>query len=130
MEKTISKKDLREFGFLIAIAFPVLIGWIIPLINGHEFRLWTLWVSVIGLTCGLITPYTLLYPFKVWIMIGDILGWFNSHIVLGLVFWLILQPIALILKIRGYDPLRKLRKGKNTYRENRGHNQIDLTRIF
>ena len=130
MKKTIYKKDLREFGFLIGIGFPLLIGWIIPLLNGHEFQLWTLWIGVIGLICGLIAPSILLYPFKVWIIIGEVLGWLNSHIILGLVFVLILQPIALILKIRGYDPLRKSRRGKNSYRENREQTKTDLTRIF
>ena len=130
MKKIIYKKDLREFGFLIGIGFPLLIGWIIPLINGHEFQLWTLLVGVLGLICGLIAPSILLYPFKVWIIIGEVLGWFNSHIILGLVFVVILQPIALILKIKGYDPLRKSRKGKNSYRENREQTQTDLTRIF
>ena len=130
MKKAISKKELREFGFLLGIVFPLLIGWIIPLITGHGFRLWTLWVGIPGLIFGLIAPYILLYPFKVWIIIGNILGWVNSHIILGIVFMVILQPIALLLRIRGYDPLRKLRKGKNTYRENRQHQQNDLTRIF
>ena len=71
-----------------------------------------------------------MYPFKVWIMTGNILGWINSRIILGIVFIVILQPIALLLRIRGYDPLRKVRKGKNTYRENRENRQTDLTRIF
>ena len=130
MKKGISKKELREFGFLIGIGFPLLIGWIIPLITGHEFRLWTLWVGIPGIIFGLLAPYLLLYPFKVWIMTGNILGWINSRIILGIVFIVILQPIALLLRIRGYDPLRKVRKGKNTYRENRENRQTDLTRIF
>ena len=38
--------------------------------------------------------------------LGNILSWINSRLILGIVF-AILQPIALIMKIFGYDPLRK-----------------------
>ena len=62
--------------------------------------------------------------------LGHFLGWINSHIILGLVFILLLQPIAYIMRLTGYDPLRTKRKGEKTYRENRKDHNIDLKRIF
>ena len=62
--------------------------------------------------------------------LGHFLGWINSHIILGLVFILVLQPIAYIMRLTGYDPLRIKQKGKKTYREIRKDNNIDLNRIF
>ena len=38
MKKIISKNELRDFGLLIGLAFPTLIGWLIPLITGHTFK--------------------------------------------------------------------------------------------
>ena len=130
MKQKISKKALREFGFLIGIGFPLFIGWIIPAFSGHGFSIWTLWIGISGLILGIISPYMLLYPYKCWMKIGEVLSWINSHIILGLVFIIILLPIALILRVKGYDPLRKRRKGKHTYRENRQGTSTDLTRIF
>ena len=130
MKEAISQKQLREFGFLIGFGFPILIGWLIPSLFGHEFRAWTLWVGVPGLILGLTAPRLLYYPYKGWMTLGHILGWINSHIILGLVFILVLQPIAYIMRLTGYDPLRRRRKGETTYRENRQGHQTDLIRIF
>ena len=130
MKEIISKKQLREFGLLIGFGIPILIGYLIPLIFGHQFRTWTLWIGVPGLLIGLIAPRLLYYPYKVWMALGHVLGWINSHIILGLVFILVLQPIAFIMRLTGYDPLRSKRKGEKTYRENRKDFKIDLKRIF
>ena len=130
MKEIIPNKRLREFGLLIGFGFPILIGWLLPALLGHAFRTWTLWVGIPGLILGLTVPRLLKYPYKVWMALGHTLGWINSHIILGLVFVLILQPIAYIMRFRGYDPLRRRQKGETTYRENRKDHETDLTRIF
>ena len=130
MGKKFSKKQLRDFGLLIGFGLPLLVGWLLPFITGHGFKAWTLLVGGAGLILGLIKPSLLKYPLQVWMIIGNVLGWVNSHIILGFVFIVILQPIAYIMRIFGYDPLRRRRKGEKTYRENRGHYKIDFTRIF
>ena len=130
MKETISKKQLREFGLLIGFGFPILIGWLLPALFGHEFRAWTLWIGIPGLILGLVAPRLLHYPYKVWMALGHALGWVNSHIILGLVFIVVLQPIAYVMRLTGYDPLKRRRKGEITYRENRQGYRTDLTRIF
>ena len=130
MKEKISKKQLRDFGLLIGFGFPILIGWLLPSLFGHEFRTWTFWIGVPGLVLGLTAPHLLYYPFKAWMALGHILGWINSHIILGLVFILVLQPIEYIMRLIGYDPLRTKLKGEKTYRENRQDHKTDLTRIF
>ena len=130
MKDDISKKQLREFGFLIGFGFPIIIGWIIPAIGGHIFRSWSLWVGCPSLILGILKPRLLSYPYRAWMALGLALGWINSRIILGLVFLLILQPIALIMKIFGYDPLSKKKSNEISYRENKEGNEVDLTRIF
>ena len=130
MKERIAKKQLREFGILIGFGFPILIGWLFPAIVGHGFRSWTLWVGLAAFIILLISPRLLYYPYKVWIALGHVLGWINSRIILGLVFIIILQPIAFIMFLTGYDPLRIRKKGEKTYREDRQNHQPDLTRIF
>ena len=130
MKEIISKKQLREFGLLIGFGFPLLIGWLIPVLMGHGFRTWTLWVGFSGLLIGLTSPRLLYFPYKFWMKLGLILGWINSRIILGLVFMIVLLPIALIMRIFAYDPLKTKLKGETTFRENRQNHQTDLTRIF
>ena len=130
MKEVISKKELREFGLLIGFGFPIFIGWLLPLLFGHGFRVWTLWIGFPGFILGLTIPRLLHYPYKIWMAIGHALGWVNSHIILGLVFIFVVQPIACIMRVTGYDPLRKRLKVGKTYRENRQNNRTDFTRIF
>ena len=130
MKKKITKKQLREFGLLIGLAFPILIGWILPATAGHVFKIWTLWVGLPGLILGLTAPRLLFLPYKGWMALGYALGWVNSHLILGLVFVVVLQPTAYIMRLFGYDPLRKQRKSSKTYREVRSNKHIDITRIF
>ena len=49
---------------------------------------------------------------------------------LGLIFILVVQPIAFIMRIFGYDPLKQRKSEENSYREIRKHCKIDLRRIF
>ena len=132
MKESISKKQLREFGFLIGLGIPIVIGWGIPAISGHMFRTWTLWIGIPSLLLGVLKPFLLYYPYKGWMTLGHALGWVNSRIVLGLVFLIVLQPIAFIMKVFGYDPLRQSQKERKnmSYRELKKNHKIDLTRIF
>ena len=133
MKKSISKKQLREFGLLIGLGIPIVIGWFIPAMGGHMFRLWTLWIGMPFLLFGTLNPLLLYYPYKAWMALGLILGWVNSRIILGLVFLIVLQPIAFIMRVFGYDPLKQSRRERNkmSYREPIVKNRkIDLTRIF
>ena len=130
MKKNISKKILREFGFLIGFIFPIVIGWLLPAIGGHSFRLWTVWVSAPSLIIASIKPNLLLYPYKFWMKIGDILGWFNSHLILGLVFLIVLIPISMVMKIIGYDPLKLKNRNQKSYREIRSNFMVNLRKIF
>ena len=85
MRTSISKKQLRQFGFLIGFGFPILIGWLIPVITGHLFRSWSLWVGCPALILGILKPSLLSYPYKGWMSLGLVLGWINSNLILGLV---------------------------------------------
>ena len=130
MKELISKKELKEFGYIIAFGFPLLIGIIIPLITGHSLKLWTLFVSIIFLILGIFKPRLLFYPYKLWMGIGDFLGFINSGIILWLVYIFVLIPIAFAMRLFGYDPLKQKTKNLKTFKEYKTNYTIDLTRIF
>jgi len=130
MKDSISKKQLYEFGLLIGFGFPILIGWLLPAFAGHGFRVWTLWVGVPLLILGVLKPRLLFFPYKAWMQLGLALGWINSRLILGVVFLLILQPIAIIMRFLGYDPLKLKKRKKNSYRENKKSHKVNLSRIF
>ena len=130
MNKSVSKKILREFGILVGIGVPILVGWILPTILGHSFRSWTMFISLPFLISAILKPIFLYWPYQVWMKLGESLGWINSKLILGLIFILVVQPIALIMKIFNYDPLKLKKRNVNTYREGKTTEKIDLKRIF
>ena len=130
MKKNCSKKTLREFGLLIGFGIPFFIGWLIPFISGQGFRFWSLFIGFPLIIFGVFSPSLLFYPYKGWMALGKYLGWINSHIILGLVFLIVLQPISIIMRSLGYVPLKKINKDLISYKENRHSSIIDLKRIF
>ena len=130
MNENISQKQLRQFGFLIGFAFPLIIGWLIPYLSGHFFRSWTLFIALPSLFIGITKPILLIYPYKAWMALGHFLGFINSKLILSLVFILVLLPLSFILKLFSYDPLRIKNISRNTYKQIKKNHKIDLTRIF
>ena len=126
----VSKKKLREFGLLVSLVFPFLFGWLIPLLNNHGFRVWTVFLSLPILLLSIFIPNKLFYFYKFWMKLGYLLGWINSRVILGLIFILVLQPIALIMRGLGYSPLRKKVLNQNSFKEYRKEIKIDLKKIF
>ncbi len=130
MKNNISQKVLREFGYLIGFTFPILIGWLLPSIGGHPFRIWTIWVSIPSLIIAIIKPSLLFYPYKAWMRVGNVLGWLNSHLILGLVFLIVVIPISMIMKIIGYGPLKLVKSSQKSYREIKTNYKVNLKKIF
>ena len=126
-----SPRQLREVGLLIGIVFPVLLGWLLPALHGHPFREWTLWIGIPALALAIAWPRGLAGPYRGWMALGHGLGWINSHLILGAVYVLVLQPIALLMRSLGHDPLRRRRDSTAaSYREVRPNHDVNLRRIF
>ena len=64
--------------------------------------------------------------------LGNILGLINSRLILGIIFFIVLVPISIVMRIFGYDPLKKkkITTNKNSFKEYKLGYKIDLTRIF
>ena len=62
--------------------------------------------------------------------IFDTFEYYLSSLFLFFIFILFIQPIALVLKLIGYDPLRKKYNNKKTYREKVRDNKVDLSKLI
>ena len=62
--------------------------------------------------------------------LGHLLGWLNGKLILGIIFVVVLQPIALVMKMFGHDPLRTNKLEKKSYREVKTNHKINLKKIF
>ena len=104
----------RSFGIVFFIVF-LLIA-IYPLINQGEVRIWSLIISSLFLLLGLLNSKILTPLNKLWFRFGLFLGKIISPIIMGVIFFLVVTPIGLLMRLFGKDVLNlKLNKKKNSY---------------
>ena len=101
----------KSFGIVFFVFF-LIIG-LYPLINDDSIRIWSIIISIIFLLLGLINSQILTPLNILWFKFGMLLGRFVSPIVMGLVFFLVVTPTGLIMKLFNKD-LLKLRKNKKS----------------
>ena len=109
-------KALRSYGFVMAGAL-ALIGAAMRFIGHHPVRAtWTWAVAGAFLLLGLLVPRALKGLHRVWMGLAFVLGWFVSRILLGVIFYGIITPIAVGMKLAGRDVLReRIDRGAKTY---------------
>ena len=100
----------RSFGIVFFIVF--LIISVYPLINSGELKLWSLIVSIIFLVLGLVNSNISNPLNKLWFKFGIFLGKIISPFVMGIIFFLVVTPIGIFMRLLGKD-LLKLRYNKN-----------------
>lgn len=104
----------RSFGFVFTVFFAI-IG-LLPLLHGHAVRLWSLGFSALFLLLALLIPASLAPLNRLWTRFGALLHHIVSPIALGILFFLIVTPIGLIMRVFGKDPLRiRLDHAAKTY---------------
>ncbi|MDB4613662.1 SxtJ family membrane protein [Candidatus Pelagibacter sp.] len=109
----------KSFGIVFSIVF-LLIA-IYPLINNQELRVWSLVIATIFLILGLINSRALTPLNKLWFKFGLLLGRIVSPIIMGLIFFLVVTPIAFMMRIIGKDLLNlKFNKDKSYWIEKTG----------
>ena len=111
MQKDIKLPSNKNFGIVFFLVFLIIGFW--PLINTEEVRIWAIIISIIFLLLGL-TNSKLLNPLnQIWFKFGILLSKIISPIVMGTIFFLVVTPIGLLMKIFRKDLLNlKLNKDK------------------
>ena len=101
----------RSFGIIFSIFLSIVGLW--PLMNSNSPRLWALIVALIFLILGLLNS-KLLTPFnKLWIKFGEFLGKIISPIVMGIVYFFVVTPIGIFMRLIKKD-LLKLKFSENS----------------
>ncbi len=115
----LDKQGLRKFGLttgvIIVILFVAFFPW---LFESPELPVWP-WVLAAALWVpALLFPLVLRPVYKGWMKVGLVLGWVNTRIILGILFYLLIFPIGLMLRLAGKDPLaRKFDETARSYRK-------------
>ena len=107
-------RRLRKFGFVVGGVFTALLV-IFVLRHKHHVPFYVSAVAGPTLILGaLVWPRALLPIERGWTLVAHALGWVNTRILLALVFFVVLAPIALVLRALGKDPLQRRRDSRRS----------------
>lgn len=113
----INKIELRKFGFTMAAVISILFGLLLPWLFEKTYPLWPWLVAAAFLLPAVVFPQILVPVYHAWIRIGHTLGWVNSRIILGLMFFTLFLFVAVIMRLLGKDPMaRKFDSTLDSYR--------------
>ena len=112
-DKKIKIGSNRSFGIVFSVVF--LIVALYPLLNGDSIRIWSIILSSIFFIFGLLNSNILSPLNRIWFKFGIILGRIVSPIVMGLVFFLVVTPTSLILRLFKKDNLNLKKNDNRTY---------------
>ena len=112
MEQKIKTSSNKSFGIVFFVVF-LLIA-LYPMTKGNDLRLWSLIISLIFLTLGLINSIILTPLNRLWFKFGIFLGKIISPIILGIIFFLIVTPTGILLRLFGKDVIN-LKYNNNSY---------------
>ena len=98
--------QLRRFGLIVGGIFGAIGIWP-AVVRGQSPRLWMVGLAVALVVPALLAPRILAPAHRAWMALGDALGWINTRLVLGLVFFGVVTPTGLVLRLTGRDPMRR-----------------------
>lgn len=108
LRSVVSARELRNFGFIFGGLVIGLFGLLIPFLVGALFQKpWPWYLGGGVLVLALLWPPTLKPLYLAWMKFGDIAGWINTRIILFVLFYLLVMPFGLVMKIFGVDPMRR-----------------------
>jgi len=119
MRDEIDDKQLRSFGFTVGGIFAAIGLW--PVVVHYQgARWWAVTLAVLLIIPALVFPSRLSWIYRRWMALGHVLGWINTRIILGFVFYLVVTPIGFIRRLLGKDPMGKeIRADMDSYRISR-----------
>ncbi len=113
MEKKIKVSSNKSFGIVFSIFFLLISVYL--LLNNDPIYYWSLFVSFIFLILGLMNSKILSPLNLLWFKFGILLGKIVSPVVMGIIFFLVVTPISILLKIFGKDVLNLKFNNNKTY---------------
>jgi hypothetical protein len=111
--KNIKISSNRNFGVVFFIFFMIIS--LFPLFKDGNVRVWAVVVAIIFLILGLLNSSVLSPLNKIWFKFGILLGNFISPIIMGLVFFIVVTPTSLIMRVFGKDLLNLKKNNKKSY---------------
>ena len=103
----------RNFGIVFTIVFLIISFW--PLLKSGDIRYWSLVISLIFFVLAILNSKILTPLNKIWMKFGFVLGKIISPIVMGFIFFFVVTPTGIIMRLLGKDILNLKKNNKISY---------------
>lgn len=112
-----SSSELRKFGVVFGIMLVLLFCGFFPWLLNYNIPWWPIYIGGPFAVVGLTFPVALKYPYIGWMKFALVLNWINTRILLGLVYYVMIFPMSMIVRLGKKDLLMlKLNPDSETYR--------------
>ena len=128
MKRKKSLDPSKSFGILFFIIFFIYGIW--PIFNSNSIRIWSLVIAVVFFILVLFNSKLLVPLNSMWLKFGELLGKIISPIVMAFVYFFVITPIGIIVRLFGKDLLQIKFNSKSTYWINRKKNIGSMKRQF
>ncbi len=110
----LDKKGLREFGLTFGAIFVVIFGLFFPWLLERDWPAWPWVVAAPFWALALVYPMWLRWVYRGWMRFGLVASRIMTPLVLGIVFFVMISPMALVMRLVGKDPMRRTLDPKQT----------------
>ena len=111
-----NKTELRNFGITTGTIFVLLFGLFFPWLLESNTPYWPFVVAGIFFLWAFIHAQSLGPVYSIWMKIGHVLGWINTRIILGILFYGVFMPIGALIRVFGIDLLKRKTDSSKSYR--------------
>lgn len=120
----------RAFFLIATVFFPLVFGLIFPWLLERPLPMWPHYFAIGFIVIAALPDKPRNFIFWPIEKISHILGIINQTIIMGLIFYFIFMPIALVRRLKGSDPLRLKNKKLSSYWINSEEKKIDFTKPY
>ncbi len=113
----LDRAGLRSFGLTTGAIFAALFGLILPFVFGFAFPVWPWVLALVLAAWALAAPASLRPVYRAWMHLGLLLHRIVSPLVLGVVFFLVVTPFGIVMRLFGGDPMARKAESKGTCRK-------------
>ncbi|WP_254173688.1 SxtJ family membrane protein [Planktothrix pseudagardhii] len=97
--RELDQKGLREFGLIGGSIVAIVLGCVLPILRHHSLSVWPWTIAIILWIWAIVAPATLNVVYQIWMRIGLVLGWIQTRIILGLLFYIMITPMGLMKRL-------------------------------
>ena len=129
-----SSKEIRKFGLVIAIALGVIGGFVYVKSGNCGVAGWLWGIGLLFLILGFILPTILRPVYRIWMLLAYFIGGIVSRVILIVLFYFVLTPTGLVLRLFGKDILdKKFNNNRESYwvkKELSGHTKDQYGKMY